>query len=232
MKLPQGGLKRISAAVLVDHTLRWEGVGPKARRILEPLPPERLKAIRDLVAGAIGFDAARGDQLILETLPFESTLSIEPPPAPEAPAPAQPAPSGGPAWIERLLAQRHGIIIVSSAAAVLLLLLAATFYIVRRKRKKKTVEIAAAIGPTAHAAGALTPPANPAEQAKQEYEAKLAEQNATRQRLEAEALQSLKLPVVTTKKSEVLTKHISEAVKKDPVAAAQILRTWLYEAGR
>jgi len=39
----------------------------------------------------------------------------------------------------------------------------------------------------------------------------------------------LKLPPVGTKKTEVLAKHLVETVKKDPVAAAQILRSWLYE---
>jgi flagellar biosynthesis/type III secretory pathway M-ring protein FliF/YscJ len=73
---------------------------------------------------------------------------------------------------------------------------------------------------------------NPVGQAEAEFEAKVADHNAARQQLEAEALNSLKLPVASTKKTEVLTKHISEAVKKDPVAAAQILRTWLYDGGR
>jgi len=34
---------------------------------------------------------------------------------------------------------------------------------------------------------------------------------------------SLKLPPVSTKKSEVLTRHLVETAKKDPTAAAQIL---------
>ena len=34
---------------------------------------------------------------------------------------------------------------------------------------------------------------------------------------------------VGTKKTEVLTKHIGEAAKKDPTVMAQVLRSWLNE---
>ena len=117
LRLPQGNVKRISAAVLVDQTLRWDGVGAKAKRIIEPPAPEKLKAIRELVAGAIGLDANRGDQLIVETLPFESTLAIEPPPGP-APA-VPPAPLLKlPDWLEQLLAQKNGVLIGSVSGGV------------------------------------------------------------------------------------------------------------------
>ena len=79
-RIPQGAVKRMSLSVLVDQNLRWEGRGAKAKRILEAPSPEKLKSIRGLVAAATGFSEARGDQLTVETLPFESTLAIEPPP--------------------------------------------------------------------------------------------------------------------------------------------------------
>ena len=74
-RLPQGNIKKISASLLLDQTLRWEG----SKRIIEPPSPEKLKAIKDLVAGVIGLSAERGDQLIVESLPFESTLTAERP---------------------------------------------------------------------------------------------------------------------------------------------------------
>src|ERR1039457_3395401 len=54
VKLPQGNLKHMSVSVLVDHAVRWEGSGPKAKRIVEPPTPEKLKVIKDLVAGIVG----------------------------------------------------------------------------------------------------------------------------------------------------------------------------------
>jgi flagellar biosynthesis/type III secretory pathway M-ring protein FliF/YscJ len=56
-----------------------------------------------------------------------------------------------------------------------------------------------------------------------------AELLARRERQEREVLNSIQLPSVTTKKSEVLIKHISEQAKRDSVGTAHILRSWLAE---
>jgi flagellar biosynthesis/type III secretory pathway M-ring protein FliF/YscJ len=60
-------------------------------------------------------------------------------------------------------------------------------------------------------------------------EAKLAERETLQRQLEAEALSSLKLPPVVTKKTEVLAKHLRENVKKEPNLSAQVLLSWLRE---
>jgi flagellar M-ring protein FliF len=221
MKLPQGTIKRISIAVLLDQNVRWEGVGPQARRILEPPPPERIKAIRDLVAAATGFSAERGDQLIVESLPFETTLNLPPPEAPRAaPAPASPWPP----WLDEIL-KKNPALVAAAAGLVLLLLVVALWRLGRRKRGRARVEMTPELPPGA-------PPASleaAAQPAAENLEARLAEQAARQQQLEAEALNALKLPPVTTKKTEILTKHLAETVKKNPASAAQILRSWLYE---
>jgi flagellar M-ring protein FliF len=221
MKLPQGTIKRISIAVLLDQNVRWEGVGPQARRILEPPPPERIKAIRDLVAAATGFSAERGDQLIVESLPFETTLNLPPPEAPRAaPAPASPWPP----WVDEIL-KKNPALVAAAAGLVLLLLVVALWRLGRRKRGRARVEMTPELPPGA-------PPASleaAAQPAAENLEARLAEQEARQQQLEAEALNALKLPPVTTKKTEILTKHLAETVKKNPASAAQILRSWLYE---
>src|SRR5581483_8919927 len=88
-KIPQGNVRRLSLAVLVDQAVQWQGDGAARHKVLVPPAPETLKTIRDLVAGVTGFSAERGDQLVVETLPFESSLNAEPPGGnPSAPAPA------------------------------------------------------------------------------------------------------------------------------------------------
>ncbi len=223
-RLPQGTIRRMSIAVLLDHDLRWEGVGPKARRILEPPSPERLKVIRELIAAATGFDANRGDQLILESLPFETTLQSPPPEAPSAPAPPS---SAGPVppWFRSLL-ERNPMVVAGAAGGVLLLLAAVLWLWRRKRRRRKMVEIQEAL-PAGQAQAALEAASKP--EAGEDLGAILAEQAARKQQLEAEALSALKLSPVTTKKTEVLAKHLTEVVKKEPAAAAQILRSWLYE---
>ena len=101
LKLPQGTVKRVSASVLVDHNVRFEGVGDKAKRIVEPPTPERLKAIRDIVSAAIGFSIERGDQLIVEAIPFELTQTNQAiPPKPEVVKQRITLPNSVPAWLK------------------------------------------------------------------------------------------------------------------------------------
>ena len=68
----------MSLSVLVGQPAHWEGAGKTRRRVVVPPSPEKLKTIRDLVAGVTGFNEERGDQLIVETLPFESALDADP----------------------------------------------------------------------------------------------------------------------------------------------------------
>jgi len=94
-KTPQGVTRRLSLAVLVDQGIRWEGVGPQAKRIIEPLPASQLKSIRDIVMGAVGASTDRGDQVIVETLAFDATLRMPPPALPVTIPPAATAAPGG-----------------------------------------------------------------------------------------------------------------------------------------
>jgi hypothetical protein len=60
---------------------------------------------------------------------------------------------------------------------------------------------------------------------------KLAAQQALQAQAEENALLNLKLPTVSSKKSEVLVKHLRESVTKDTPGSANILRSWLTESG-
>jgi len=231
-KLPQGTVRKLSVALLIDHQQRWEGAGANAKRVTEPPPPERLKAIRDVVAGAVGLNAERGDQLIVESLPFETTLPPPPSGAPgEAPR-AQPSlPFPLPAWIEKLVKESPTGVLVGIGAGVLLFLIAglAVWVILRRRRKKKiSAETPRALPGGGSEPAAIAGGEDDAELERQ-LQAQLAEQQALKERQAAEVLNSLKIQTVKTKKTEVLTKQISEETKKDPASVAYIVRGWLNE---
>jgi flagellar M-ring protein FliF len=209
---PQGAIKRMWVSLLVDSDVRYEGSGPKAKRIVQSPSADKLKTIHDLVAGVIGFNTERGDQLVVETLPFESTLNPEqlPPPAPAPPAPT---------WQEQFLKNRVFMIGVGAGAALLFGLLFVVLRVTRSKQPRGSAQLPAEL-----------PSADASDQLQNQIEQRLAEQAAQRQRQETEALNSLKLPPVT-KKTEVLTKHISEQAKKDAAGMAHVLRAWMAEAG-
>jgi flagellar M-ring protein FliF len=216
-KLPQGSVKRMSVSVLVDYGLRWQGT----RRIVEPPSAEKLKVIHDLTAAAVGLDPMRGDQLVVEAFPFESTLNAEPLTVSEtAPAPA----SNLSPWLQKLLQQKNAGLIAGIGAAAMLVLLVGLMVLMRRSKKKRMKAEAAA---TLEAARAKQLAPSPEEVEKQ-IEDRLAAQSAENARQEAEELMKLRMPQVSTKKTDILTKHISEEAKKDPSAMAQVVRSWLH----
>jgi len=219
-KLPQGALRKLSLAVLVDHDLRFEG----SKRFVEPPSAAKLKVVHDLVAAAAGFSMERGDQLVVEAFPFESTLSAEPPMLNAAPAePLSSLPL--PPWAQKLVGAKNFVLIAGIGAGAMLLLVAgAVFFLMKGRSKKK---IAAEAAQTLEAAEQAHPKGMTPADFQKQIEGRIAEQAANQAKQQAEELMKLQLPAVSTKKTEVLTKHIAAETKKDPVAMAQVVRTWM-----
>jgi flagellar M-ring protein FliF len=214
MRLPAGNIRRMSVAVLVDQTLSWQKDRNGYRRVLEPPSPDKLKVVHDLVAGVTGFNTERGDQLVVETQPFETTLTLEPPPMP-APlsAPGTKAPG------KPLVLDRKMLIIAGSAAAALITL--GIVFVILRKRRRRRVK-AELTGPLGIAAPVGTAP-NTA------LNARHVEEAALQQEAEAKALNSLTLTPVITKTAEIMAQHLREKISEEPEISAHVLRTWLRE---
>jgi flagellar M-ring protein FliF len=216
-RLPQGAVKKLSLSILVDHSLRWDG----AKRIVEAPSAEKLKVIHDLVAAATGLDPARGDQLVVNAFPFESTLNAEPATAVDTAPTAVASPL--PPWLQKLMGQKNFMMIAGVGAAAMLVLVVGFLMVVMKMRQKKRVaaEVAQA------ALEAATPKGPSVLDAQKDLEARMAGQVGEQARKDAEAMLQLKLPEVQTKKTEVIKKHIAAEAKKDPTAMAQVVRTWL-----
>ncbi len=76
---PAGRIRRVTAAVLVDHVPR---PGADGKQALQPLSAEELTRVQELVRQAVGFDDARGDVVSVVNAPFvrETGEAIEPSP--------------------------------------------------------------------------------------------------------------------------------------------------------
>lgn len=222
LKLPQGNVKRISLSILLDQTVRFD----KGQKVVEPPSPEKLKVVKDLAAGVVGIQPDRGDQVIVETFPFEATLNVQPvspaePGLSGKPAAPSPAPAWMPAWLQQAMRDKNFPILLGiGAASVLVPFVAAAWFLMRGRKKRKAVRMAAGIE-------GGTKKAIDGPDIGKEFEARIAEQNALKEQQARDVLNSMKLPPVTTKKAELLVKHISEEAKKDPSAMAQVVRTWL-----
>jgi len=214
----QGGLKRLSASVLVDQVVRWEGPANQPTRVLVPPTPDQLKRINDVVAAAIDIRPERGDRLVVETLPFENTLALEPPPAPVAP----------PTFLENLKSDRFVISTLAICAVVLILGLAAFR---RIPKPAPVVTIASSIqaavpAPFVDSAPPPPPtavPAFPAATLVKELGNTLEEELRKR---EKDSLEQLR---VGGSALQALTQEVVDMAGTDPTLCANVLRTWMTE---
>ena len=232
-KIPQGQIKRVSLSVLLDQEMRWEGVGPKAKRVFDVPSPEKIKAIKEVVSASIGLVADRGDVVIIETLPFDATLRIQAPAAPLPPAPPKPLfviPDFLLKVLPAPLKDPAALLAAVIAVGVLILILGlAVFWFLRKRKKGKVAAQAAAVAAAVESAN-LSPEAIESlqEDDGRSFEERLAEQQSKQKRLEQNELARLKMPEVTTQKGKILQQHITDEAQKDPLMIAQILRSWLH----
>ncbi len=211
-RLPAGAVRKLSVAVLLDQSVTWEKDKSGLRRVLVPPSPDRLKVVHDLVAGVTGFNAQRGDQLVVETQPFETTLLLEPP-APPGTSPGKPAPDKLLRLNPRTLWIAAGVLGGLCLIGVMLALL------LRRGKEGHRTDVSVPVELPRGAAGGPG--------VEQQIEARLAERDALQQQLDAKALSALKLAPVITKTAEVMAKHIREKIKEEPEVSTQVLRSWI-----
>lgn len=230
LKLPQGSVKRVSVAILLDQGLHWEGAGPGAKRVLDPPSADTLKIVKDVVSGVIGFQEERGDQVLVETLPFDATLAVPAPAAPRrAPARQNEKPSG---VLEELVSRLKALPRLWAIAGVctLIVVLVAISLLLRSlfKKRGRTIGAVQTVGaPELAGASRAAQLSAPAEgEFAEKAMAQLAENRQAQQQAESDALESLKL-IPTTRKSEVYKKFILDEAQKDPARVAQLLRSWL-----
>jgi flagellar M-ring protein FliF len=200
-----GTIKKISVAVVVDNknVIRTDESG---NQITESVPrtQEELNSIRALVATAVGFDQARGDQVEVNNISFDTSVQQQ----------------------EQLLLQREKtvelITIASKYALAVIILLLFYFAVVRRILKKldKTV--------TYNDDGTIT-----VSSAFDSVDVTLKDSAGfpkTLEELEREVEQELdeSVPMNTDAvKSKVMLKKIEEFCEEDPEGAANIIKSML-----
>jgi flagellar M-ring protein FliF len=157
---PAGRLARLSVAVLIDGTY----VGDGASRVFSPRNPAELDRLGELVKGAVGFDATRGDSLHIDSSRF---VGVETPEVVDLHAP--------PSF---LVAQKKWVYF--AAAGLLLAVACALVLVVKGRGKKKKVAAA-----PKQMAGASIPAALAAEPPKASLPRGTTEEDRGRTRTEA-----------------------------------------------
>jgi flagellar M-ring protein FliF len=203
VKLPQGSIKRLSIAVLVDQGAKWEGQGKNMHRVVTPPDAAKMKTIQSLVSALVGLNAERGDQLTVEALPFDNTLNMELPPA-QAPDSGKPQNLN----VIETLKQKPMLLYGSAGGAVLVIGLV-VFAISRGKKKQSFQEMPEVLPPATSMAslpaGAAAQPGAIA------------------------AGETPRLPALMPSRTEVLLNQLQESGRNNPEAWAGVLRGWLSE---
>ncbi|MGA2881532.1 MAG: flagellar basal-body MS-ring/collar protein FliF [Bryobacteraceae bacterium] len=202
LKLPQGTVKRLSIAVLVDQGSKMEGQGAQAHRVVIPPDPEKLKAIQTLVGTLVGLDTTRGDQLTVEALPFDNSMNLDPG---SLGAPGAQKKSDEVFSIETL--KKKPAVLWGSVGGVVLVIGLVVFALTRGRKQGVSMETREALPAVDTYAG--LPPGGPI------GAAAIAEPS--------------RLPALMPSRTEVLLTQLQENSRNNPEAWANILRGWLAE---
>lgn len=212
LKLPQGTVKRLSIAVLVDQGSHMEGKGAQAHRVVTPPDPDKLKAIQSLVGTLVGLDPMRGDQLTVEALPFDNSMEDIGSLAPAAQK--KPAPLFSIDAVKEKPAQYGG-----TAIGIAVVIAMALFVLMRNRKTAAAVQVREALPamdtyqglPAANAAAATTAAA------------------VAGGGTQATAIGEPVRPALMPSRTEVLLTQLTENSRNNSEAWAHILRGWLAE---
>lgn len=203
MVLPQGAIRRLSVSVLLDQDVHFES----GKRVLTPPPPERIKVIHDLVSAAAGLNTERGDQLIVESLPFETTMNLEEMTSP-APGSRQPASQKKQTPIEQIKSDPKLAMEIGGIAA--LVIGGAIFMVVKMRGSAGRGEV--------RMTEALPRAEGAVERVRGEQEM-----------LSLPAESSGPIATLTPGKVEVLSTQVRAATQRNAEICAGVLRGWLKE---
>ena len=75
-----GRVRRVSAAVVVNDRSMTEGVGKLEHQVWKPRSAEEMHRLEELAQAAVGYDARRGDQVVMQNVSFSTNApEVKPP---------------------------------------------------------------------------------------------------------------------------------------------------------
>jgi len=74
MEQGPGRIRRVTAAVVVNDRMSSEGTGKQEHAVWKPRSAEEMQQLEQLARAAVGFDATRGDQVVIENVGFSSNM--------------------------------------------------------------------------------------------------------------------------------------------------------------
>lgn len=76
-----GRIRRVTAAIVVNDRMMTENSGKQTHTAWKPRTPDEMQRLQQLARAAVGFDATRGDEVLVENIGFSSNQPEVPPTA-------------------------------------------------------------------------------------------------------------------------------------------------------
>lgn len=200
---PAGRIENIDAAVIVDDIVtQQKGANGQIKEVRQSRTPEQMKQIQALAQAAMGFNAARGDVLSVENVPF-----VVPPEETPRPLPiVQRVRMVTEQWMWLI---RYAVLLILFGLVYMLVLRPITSQLLEALRQgSHPVPALAGAGAGGEAGGVPGEGGTPS-LAAADLERELNQSNSEVDR------------VVKMKK------HLADRVKQEPAAASQLVRTWI-----
>jgi flagellar M-ring protein FliF len=206
LEMGPGRVGRVTAAVVVNDRMTTEGSGKSLKTVWKPRTPEEMKRIEELTQAAVGYDAKRGDTVVVENMGFSGN-------APEPPAPV----------LERVTEQAKGFLqtqpdlfrtLVLGACALLLVL-----FVLKPVARQVNATLREPLPLAAGRPVGEAIPVGPGTAAG-----------------EGTALAEGQVPALTQRRksrnsAQLMFESVAEQIKQDPSASTRLLQSWIATGG-
>lgn len=202
---PPGRIENIDAAVLVDDAVvEQKDANGKVHEVRRKRTPAEMKQIKSLAEAAMGFDAARGDVLSVENIPFVTPPVETPKPLPIV----QRVRILTEQWIWLV---RYAVLLILFGLIYLFVLRPITNQLLEALRQGSRQGTPALAGA---AAGGELPGVPGSEGGSSSLSASDLERELSQSNTEVDRVVKMK-------------KRLADRVKQEPAAASQLVRTWI-----
>jgi flagellar M-ring protein FliF len=195
-----GRVRRVSAAVVVNDRSMSEGAGKMEHTVWKPRSPEEMHRLEQLAQAAVGYDARRGDQVVMENVSFSTN-----------------APEIAPPTMDRLMDQSRALLhtqpelmrtVVMGLCGVLLVL-----FVLRPVARQVTATLREPVLLTAGAGAAGL---------EMQDERRFAPPNSDGEEIAASRMMSR-----ATQQQQGIFDHVSEHIRREPAQSTRVLEAWI-----
>jgi len=193
-----GRVRRVSAAVVVNDRSAVEGAGKMEHTVWKPRSPEEMRRLEELAQAAVGYDARRGDQVVMENVSFSTN-----------------APEVKPPTMDRLMDESRALLhtqpelmrtVVMGLCGVLLVL-----FVLRPVARQVTATLREPVLLTAGAAEGL----------------EMQEERRFASPAPAEEEMTPRMMSRTQQQQQGIFDHVSEHIRREPAQSTRVLEAWI-----